>query len=238
MKFFGLKSFYIVTDIKEHQQKKSQLLKCIDAMPQDSINDGIELTSKTVWNIPSTHKREYLDIFSEMFTPYMDEMASKLRCETWDIYNTWYQVYNRPGDKHGWHTHMYANYTNVYYLSLPNRSIKTQLYDVMSNRIIKDVKVNKVFCAPGNAGIEVAAAQTVGKTGHLRCVPVDIADSAALLDVAAKESVDLTVVGPELPLSKGVADRFYDAGRPLFGPLQAAARLESSKVFAKEFMAR
>ena len=70
-------------------------------------------------------------------------MASKLRCETWDIYNTWYQVYNRPGDKHGWHTHMYANYTNVYYLSLPNRSIKTQLYDVMSNRIIKDVKVRE-----------------------------------------------------------------------------------------------
>ena len=120
MKFFGLKSFYIVTDIKEHQQKKSQLLKCIDAMPQDSINDGIELTSKTDWNIPPTHNREYLDIFSEMLTPYMNEMASKLRCETWDIYNTWYQVYNRPGDKHGWHTHMNTNYTNVYSLSLPN----------------------------------------------------------------------------------------------------------------------
>tara|TARA_R100000008_G_scaffold558_1_gene504 strand:- start:451 stop:993 length:543 start_codon:yes stop_codon:yes gene_type:complete len=143
MKFFGLKSFYIVTDIKEHQQKKSQLLKCIDAMPQDSINDGIEVTSKTDWNIPPTHKREYLDIFYEMMKPYMREMASKLRCETWEITNTWYQVYNKPGDKHGWHTHMNANYTNVYYLSLPNRSIKTQLYDIMGNRVIKDVKVRE-----------------------------------------------------------------------------------------------
>ena len=97
--------------------------------------------------------------------------------------------------------------------------------------------VEEIICAPGNAGIE-AAGRTVGKAGHLKCVPVDIDDSAAVLDLAAKESVDLTVVGPELPLSKGVADRFYDAGRPIFGPLQAAARLESSKAFAKEFMAR
>ncbi len=102
----------------------------------------------------------------------------------------------------------------------------------------KESVVEELICAPGNAGIEVATGRTVGKTGHLKCVPVDIEDSAALLDLAVKESVDLTVVGPELPLSKGVADRFYDAGRPLFGPLQAAARLESSKVFAKEFMER
>ncbi len=98
--------------------------------------------------------------------------------------------------------------------------------------------VEELICAPGNAGIEVAAGRTAGKTDHIRCVPADIEDSTALLELAVKESVDLTVVGPEIPLSKGVADRIYDAGRPLFGPLQAAARLESSKVFAKEFMAR
>ena len=143
MKFFGLKSFYIVTDFKKHEQLKDILLKYIDKMPQDSINDGIELTSKTDWNIPSTHKREYLDIFYEMWQPYMGEMASKLRCESWEISNTWYQFYNKPGDKHGCHTHMNTNYTNVYYLSLPNRSIKTQLYDIMSNRVITDVKVKE-----------------------------------------------------------------------------------------------
>jgi len=102
----------------------------------------------------------------------------------------------------------------------------------------KESVVEELICAPGNAGIEVATGRTVGKIGHVRCVPIDINDPAALLDLAAKESVDLTVVGPELPLSKGVADRFYDAGRQIFGPLQAAARLESSKAFAKEFMAR
>ena len=86
--------------------------------------------------------------------------------------------------------------------------------------------VEEVVCAPGNAGIG-------GRT-----VAVDAGDAAAVLALAVEEGVDFTVVGPELPLANGVADRFADAGRPLFGPLQAAARLESSKAFAKEFMAR
>ena len=86
--------------------------------------------------------------------------------------------------------------------------------------------VGEVVCAPGNAGIGG------------RSVAVDVGDPAALLALAVEEGVDFTVVGPEVPLANGVADRFADAGRPLFGPVQAAARLESSKAFAKEFMAR
>ncbi len=86
--------------------------------------------------------------------------------------------------------------------------------------------VDEVVCAPGNAGIGG------------RSVAVDVSDPAALLALAVEEVVDFTVVGPEVPLANGVGDRFADAGRPLFGPVQAAARLESSKAFAKEFMAR
>ena len=86
--------------------------------------------------------------------------------------------------------------------------------------------VEEVVCAPGNAGIGG------------RSLAVDVSDPAALLDLAVDEGVDFTVIGPELPLANGVADRFADVGRPLFGPVQAAARLESSKAFAKEFMAR
>ena len=86
--------------------------------------------------------------------------------------------------------------------------------------------VDEVVCAPGNTGIGG------------RSVAVDVSDPAALLALAVEEGVDFTVVGPEVPLANGVGDRFADAGRPLFGPVQAAARLESSKAFAKEFMAR
>ena len=73
-------------------------------------------------------------------------------------------------------------------------------------------------------------------TGEPRAVQVG--DPEDLLALAASERVDLTVIGPELPLAAGVVDRFAEAGRPIFGPTQAAARLESSKVFSKEFMAR
>ncbi len=93
-----------------------------------------------------------------------------------------------------------------------------------------DAAVDRVVCAPGNAGV-------AGETAA-RVVPVDAADPAALLALAADEGADLTIVGPELPLARGVADVFADAGRLLFGPTRAAAALESSKAFAKAFMAR
>lgn len=90
----------------------------------------------------------------------------------------------------------------------------------------RESDVDEVICAPGNAGIEA------------RCVPIDVADPKAILRLATDEGVDLTVIGPELPLAAGVADRFAEAERLVFGPVQAAARLESSKAFAKQFMAR
>ena len=93
-----------------------------------------------------------------------------------------------------------------------------------------DAAVERVVCAPGNAGIAAEAGA--------RAVPVDASDPAALLALAAAEGADLTVVGPELPLARGVADVFAAAGRLLFGPTRAAAELESSKAFAKRFMAR
>ncbi len=85
-----------------------------------------------------------------------------------------------------------------------------------------------VICAPGNPGI----AQIVP------VYPVDLASPASIAGLAAREKVDLTVVGPELPLSVGVADRFAADHRVLLGPTAAAARLETSKAFAKSFMER
>ena len=88
--------------------------------------------------------------------------------------------------------------------------------------------VSEILCAPGNAGISRLA----------RCIPVDQADVHAVEGIARREGVDFTIIGPELPLSRGVADLFAAEGLLLFGPTQRAARLESSKVFAKEFMQR
>jgi phosphoribosylamine---glycine ligase len=95
-------------------------------------------------------------------------------------------------------------------------------------KLASERDASDIVCAPGNAGISRLA----------RCVPVDPADPHAVAAVARREEVDFTIVGPELPLSRGVADVFAADGNLLFGPTQRAARLESSKVFAKEFMHR
>ena len=88
--------------------------------------------------------------------------------------------------------------------------------------------VTEVICAPGNGGIADCA----------RCVPTPAADVEGLLALARHENVDLVVVGPEAPLVAGLVDRLDEAGIPAFGPSAAAARLEGSKAFSKEFMVR
>jgi phosphoribosylamine--glycine ligase len=88
--------------------------------------------------------------------------------------------------------------------------------------------VGRVLCAPGNAGTAAIG----------RNVTVDLSQPGAVLALARSEGVALTVVGPELPLSVGVVDLFRGAGEPIVGPTMAAARLETSKAWAKSFMAR
>ncbi len=89
-------------------------------------------------------------------------------------------------------------------------------------------RVSKLYCASGNGGIAADA----------ECVAADLKDLQALVQLANRLQPDLTVVGPELPLSLGVVDEFQSRGWPIFGPTRAASRLESSKSFAKEFMQR
>jgi phosphoribosylamine--glycine ligase len=87
-------------------------------------------------------------------------------------------------------------------------------------------KVDKLYCAPGNAGI--------GEIAEL--VPVKADDLADLLAFARTNKIDLTVVGPELPLTLGIVDLFVNEGLKVFGPSKLAAEIEGSKVYAKEFM--
>lgn len=95
-------------------------------------------------------------------------------------------------------------------------------------RLASERDCGDIVAAPGNPGIARLA----------RTMPIDLADPEAARALAEREQIDFTVVGPELPLSLGIADRFADGGRLLFGPTAAAAQLESSKAFAKAFMAR
>lgn len=89
-------------------------------------------------------------------------------------------------------------------------------------------RISKLYCAPGNGGIADEA----------ECLPCDPKSLDSIVALATRLQPDLTVVGPEMPLTLGVVDEFQRRGWRVFGPTQAAARLESSKSFAKEFLQR
>ncbi len=95
-------------------------------------------------------------------------------------------------------------------------------------KIAQSPRVRKIYCAPGNAGI----------AGLAECVPIDSGDLEQLASFARQQNIDLTVVGPEGPLSKGIVDRFEEEGLRIFGARQNAAEIESSKTFAKHVMTK
>src|SRR5271157_6031261 len=95
-------------------------------------------------------------------------------------------------------------------------------------KLRQSARVSKLYCAPGNGGIADEA----------ECLPVDLKSIDSMVALGQQLQPDLTVVGPELPLMLGVVDEFIRRGWPVFGPTKAAAQLESSKSFAKEFLQR
>lgn len=95
-------------------------------------------------------------------------------------------------------------------------------------KLAQSPQLTDLVAAPGNPGI----------AAHARCVPIKDTAVDDLVVLARRERVDLAVIGPELPLAVGLSDRLRDAGVPAFGASRAAARIESSKVFAKDLMAR
>jgi phosphoribosylamine--glycine ligase len=95
-------------------------------------------------------------------------------------------------------------------------------------KIKKSSRVQKLYCAPGNGGI----------AGIAECVDIKVDDVELLLQFALRKHIDLTIVGPEASLVAGIVDAFSQKGLKIFGPSKAAAELEGSKVFAKEFMHR
>lgn len=97
-------------------------------------------------------------------------------------------------------------------------------------RVAKSPQVESVYVAPGNAGTLLEAG--------LQNVAINADDIDGLLEFAADNAIDLSIVGPEAPLVAGIVDRFTEAGLRCFGPTAAAAQLEGSKAFAKDFMAR
>ena len=97
-------------------------------------------------------------------------------------------------------------------------------------KVAQSADVTQVFVAPGNAG--------TAQEPKIRNIDIAAGDLSQLLNFATEQDIDLTIVGPEAPLTAGIVDQFHAAGLAIFGPSQAAAQLEGSKAFCKDFLAR
>jgi len=138
IKIKKIESYYLITKIKEHKEIKKELLSLIDKMPPSAY----ENISKTDWNIPSDYKREYLDLFYKIITPYMREIQELLKEKSWEIKNTWFQQYYE-NDCHEWHRHAKTNFGNTFYLELPDNSMTTTIRPLLNSKQTYKIKAEE-----------------------------------------------------------------------------------------------
>ena len=131
-----INSFYIVNSIDNYKDHNKQLLDLIENTPKEKFND----ITYTDWKIPENIDRLYLNYFYDIIYPKLDIISNFLNFQKCYIHNTWFQQYYN-GDKHTWHNHADSNFTNIYYVELPDLNYKTELYDDINKSIIDlDVK--------------------------------------------------------------------------------------------------
>jgi len=116
----------LITKIKNSKEINKNLLKLISNI-KNSHSDKSSKIFNSDWSLPTNYKRDYLSYFIEIINPYMNEIASKLYSNEWNIHNIWFQQYLKS-NYHNWHTHQGANFANIYFIELPNKFLATEIY--------------------------------------------------------------------------------------------------------------
>tara|TARA_R110000787_G_C13429912_1_gene445499 strand:- start:1299 stop:1805 length:507 start_codon:yes stop_codon:yes gene_type:complete len=117
---------FIKTKINNYKEVNKNLLSLINKMPKRKLKTRYKNMSNSDWDIPRDFKRDYLDYFYKIIEPYMGELAKGFNSKKWTINNCWFQQYKKL-DNHEWHTHPQTNFTNVYFVELPSKSIGTEV---------------------------------------------------------------------------------------------------------------
>ncbi len=121
----------LVTKFLKHSELKEKLLSAISNTAGDKLSLDNDDITKTDWNISATVHRPYLDIFTEPLVDHLKEAYAPFNSSGFQIHNFWYQQYNE-NSTHDWHTHQAAQYTNIYYLELPDNAPRTQILNPLN----------------------------------------------------------------------------------------------------------
>ena len=117
----------LITKVKNYKKINKELLKLIEKIKNPYLAEGNSI-SNTDWNLPQNYTREYLPYFYEIIKSSMHDLAFKLHSKNWTIHSCWFQQYYKS-NHHDWHTHQGTNFTNVYFIELPNSSLATEIYE-------------------------------------------------------------------------------------------------------------
>jgi len=139
---------YAVTKLEQHSSIKNSLLDSISKMPTSCQNNvGSEIISKTDWNLPRHIKRNYWPILEPSLTKTMSKVYKKLNITEFKYENSWFQQYYK-NDYHTWHIHGDVNWTNIYYLELPNNETKTELLNEDNSILTPEVYEGAILTLP------------------------------------------------------------------------------------------
>jgi len=149
MKDFEIFTKYFIYDVDNHKEHKENILSLIDKLPVEGIKTEHCKIENTDWNLPSNIKREYLQYFyHEIARNLCMEFNKKFNLKAYRIHNGWYQQYNK-GEYHGWHTHAGCNFTNIYFLEMPEKEMVTEVLDMNNNPIEIKAKEGQILILPG-----------------------------------------------------------------------------------------
>jgi hypothetical protein len=116
----------LITKINNHKEINKNILSLINKIPNNPMQRKQDKIYHTDWNLPENFKREYLEYFIDVLNPYLKNISIKLNSNVLKISNIWFQQYGKL-DTHDWHTHPEANFTNVYFVELPSKSMGTEI---------------------------------------------------------------------------------------------------------------
>jgi hypothetical protein len=117
-----------ITKINNYKEINKKLLFLINKIPNNTLKTEKDNISHTDWNLPVNFKREYFNFFIKIIEPYLLKIATELKSKTCNIDNVWFQQYYK-NDTHQWHTHAKCQFTNVYFVELPFKSLGTEILD-------------------------------------------------------------------------------------------------------------
>jgi len=118
-----------VTKVNNFKKINKKLLSLISTIKNNKYKTNKDSIHNTDWNLPKNFERKYVDYFVPIIKPYLNEIAKKLHSEKAVIDNIWFQQYKK-NDEHSWHTHGLSNFSNVYFVELPLKSLATEILNV------------------------------------------------------------------------------------------------------------